>query len=378
MSATCVSPAKRSSVNASSGRPELGVVDTRRVAGDDAERLEAVDPALDRRRREAARAGRCRPASRRASRVQQVDDLDDRSRRLASAASPRKKRTRMRPSRRAILRAGRRLRSRLASAPRGSVASSAHAAPPRPDSAAERDAVDSRCSTPCSGACSGSRRASSTTPTRCARRRPGVKVGGHQASSASMVSIMTALYFAHLRAPDRVSVKPHAAPVLHAINYLLGRLDASLPDRAARVRRAAELPEPGQGPRPGRLLDRLGRHRRDRDALERARPPLRRRPLRRPPGRPPGRAASATPSSTRARSGRRSSIRWSPRLGEVLWIVDLNRQSLDRVVPDIAAGRIGAMFEAAGWQTITVKYGRRLRELFARAAARRCASASTR
>ena len=38
-----------------------------------------------------------------------------------------------------------------------------------------------------------------------------------------------------------------------------------------------------------------------------------------------------------------------PRLGEVLWIVDLNRQSLDRVVPDIAAGRIAAMFEAAGW-----------------------------
>src|ERR1700710_303098 len=53
----------------------------------------------------------------------------------------------------------------------------------------------------------------------------GVKVGGHQASSASMVSIMTALWFAHLRAPDRVSVKPHASPVLHAINYLLGELD---------------------------------------------------------------------------------------------------------------------------------------------------------
>ena len=59
------------------------------------------------------------------------------------------------------------------------------------------------------------------------RRTPsGVKVGGHQASSASMVSIMTALYFAHLRGSDRVSVKPHAAPVLHAINYLLGLLDA--------------------------------------------------------------------------------------------------------------------------------------------------------
>src|ERR1700723_1477514 len=55
----------------------------------------------------------------------------------------------------------------------------------------------------------------------------GVKVGGHQASSASMVSIMTSLWFAHLRANDRVSVKPHASPVLHAINYLLGELDES-------------------------------------------------------------------------------------------------------------------------------------------------------
>jgi pyruvate dehydrogenase E1 component len=55
--------------------------------------------------------------------------------------------------------------------------------------------------------------------------RDGLKVGGHQASSASMASIMTALWFEHLRAPDRVSVKPHASPVLHAIEYLLGKLD---------------------------------------------------------------------------------------------------------------------------------------------------------
>src|SRR6201993_3709346 len=55
----------------------------------------------------------------------------------------------------------------------------------------------------------------------------GLKVGGHQASSASMVSIMTSLWFRHLRADDRVSVKPHASPVLHAINYLLGELDES-------------------------------------------------------------------------------------------------------------------------------------------------------
>ena len=49
------------------------------------------------------------------------------------------------------------------------------------------------------------------------------------------------------------------------------------------------------------------------------------------------------------------------RLGEVMWVVDLNRQSLDRVVPDIAAGRLAAMFEAAGWHTVMVKYGPRLR-----------------
>jgi pyruvate dehydrogenase E1 component len=53
----------------------------------------------------------------------------------------------------------------------------------------------------------------------------GVKVGGHQASSASITSIMTALWFEHLRGQDRVSVKPHASPVLHAIEYLLGQLD---------------------------------------------------------------------------------------------------------------------------------------------------------
>lgn len=50
----------------------------------------------------------------------------------------------------------------------------------------------------------------------------GIKVGGHQASSASMVSIMTALYFTALRPEDRVAVKPHASPVFHAMQYLMG------------------------------------------------------------------------------------------------------------------------------------------------------------
>ena len=50
----------------------------------------------------------------------------------------------------------------------------------------------------------------------------GLKVGGHQASSASIISIMVALYFKVLQSEDRVAVKPHAAPVFHSIQYLLG------------------------------------------------------------------------------------------------------------------------------------------------------------
>src|SRR6266705_1777935 len=53
--------------------------------------------------------------------------------------------------------------------------------------------------------------------------RDGLKVGGHQASSASVATLMTALYFDVLRPQDRVAVKPHASPVFHAIQYLLGQ-----------------------------------------------------------------------------------------------------------------------------------------------------------
>ena len=51
----------------------------------------------------------------------------------------------------------------------------------------------------------------------------GLKVGGHQASSASLATIMTALYFDVLRPQDRVAVKPHASPIFHAIQYVLGK-----------------------------------------------------------------------------------------------------------------------------------------------------------
>ncbi len=53
-------------------------------------------------------------------------------------------------------------------------------------------------------------------------------------------------------------------------------------------------------------------------------------------------------------------------LGELLWVVDLNRQSLDRVVPDIQIDRLQAMFEAGGWEVVTLKWGRFISELFTR------------
>ncbi|MEU9456237.1 pyruvate dehydrogenase [Streptomyces sp. NPDC048277] len=193
----------------------------------------------------------------------------------------------------------------------------------------------------------------------------GMKVGGHQASSASMTSIMTALWFHTLNADDRVSVKPHASPVLHAINYLMGTLDESYLTTLRAFGGLQSYPSRSKDPDPvdystgsvgigataplwgtiarryvedhfggagkGRQFSLLGDAELDEGAIwEAVQDPM---------------VAS---------------------LGEVVWVVDLNRQSLDRIVPGIAADRLQGMFAAAGWQVITLKYGHRLRELFAR------------
>ena len=107
-----------------------------------------------------------------------------------------------------------------------------------------------------------------------------VKVGGHQASSASMVSALTALYFAHLDGPDRVSVKPHASPAFHAIQYLLGHLDRSYLTRPSARGGLQSYPSRTQGPGRGRLRDRLRRPGRRGPPVRGGGPPLRRRPLR--------------------------------------------------------------------------------------------------
>jgi pyruvate dehydrogenase E1 component len=193
----------------------------------------------------------------------------------------------------------------------------------------------------------------------------GVKVGGHQASSASIVSIMTALWFQHLRAPDRVSVKPHASPVLHAIEYLLGELD---PKYLTTLREFGGLQS-----YPSRLKDPVPTDFSTGSVGIGATAPiwsaLAHRYVAGHFDVPQGGRQIALLGDAELDEG----ACWEalvdpivPQLGEVMWIVDLNRQSLDRVVPDIAYGRLAGMFEAAGWHAITVKYGRRLQELFAR------------
>jgi pyruvate dehydrogenase E1 component len=189
----------------------------------------------------------------------------------------------------------------------------------------------------------------------------GVKVGGHQSSSASLVSILTTLWFRHLRAEDRVSVKPHAAPVLHAVNYLLGELDASYLERLRDFGGLQSYPSRVKDPDPvdystgsvgiGATAPIWG-------AMAR---------------RYVGTAGSGRQYSLVGDAELDEGAVWEAvldpnvgELGEIVWVVDLNRQSLDRVVPDIAADKLSGLFAAAGWQVITVKYGRRLQQLFAR------------
>ncbi|SCF40151.1 pyruvate dehydrogenase E1 component [Micromonospora purpureochromogenes] len=193
----------------------------------------------------------------------------------------------------------------------------------------------------------------------------GVKVGGHQASSASLVTAMTALWFAHLDAEDRVAVKPHASPVFHAIQYLLGNLDRSyLPKLRAR---GGLQSYPSRTKDPDEVDFSTGSvglgaaaplfaavTRRYVDAHFGARPHSRFVALIGDAELDEGNIweAVADPATTG--------------LGNVMWLVDFNRQSLDRVVPGIRINQWRGQFEAAGWHVVEVKYGRKLAEAYAR------------
>ncbi len=182
------------------------------------------------------------------------------------------------------------------------------------------------------------------------------KVGGHQASSASVVTILTALYFQFLKSGDRTSIKPHASPAFHACQYLLGRLDR---------RYLTTLRELGG-------LQSYPSRTKDPDPVDFSTGSV---------------GLGAVAPVFAALAGRYSELKFGKvtsnrfislmgdaeldegnvwetvaeeaiqGLGNVIWIVDLNRQSLDRVIPGIKAARLKALFAGAGWTVLEAKYG---------------------
>ena len=199
-------------------------------------------------------------------------------------------------------------------------------------------------------------------------KRDGLKVGGHQASSSSVSTLMTALYFDVLRPQDRVAVKPHASPVFHAIQYLLGRQTR---ERLERFRAFG-----GAQAYPSRTKDRddvdfstgsvgLGVAMTSFAALVRDYVRLK--------------GFAEGPAST----GRMIAVAGDAEFDEgnifealvesmkhdirdVWWIIDYNRQSLDAVIPDRFFHRLDYMFRGMDWRVITLKYGRLLEQAFAR------------
>jgi pyruvate dehydrogenase E1 component len=193
----------------------------------------------------------------------------------------------------------------------------------------------------------------------------GLKVGGHQASSASIVTLMTALWLEQLGPEDRVSVKPHASPVLHALEYLLGQLDATY---LTTLREFGGLQS-----YPSRLKDPVPADYSTGSVGIGATAPIWGAIARRYVNTQFGTGGAGRQWSLVGDAELDEGAVWEAvldpmvaELGEVVWIVDLNRQSLDRVVPTMGATRLQGMFAAAGWQVLTVKYGALLEELFTR------------
>jgi pyruvate dehydrogenase E1 component len=198
------------------------------------------------------------------------------------------------------------------------------------------------------------------------RPKDEVKVGGHQASSASMVSIMTALYFHALRPEDRVAVKPHASPVFHAMQYLMGN---ELLEKLRRFRGYG-----GAQSYPSRTKDTddvdfstgsvgLGVAVTAFASLVQdylaAKPWAAKRPL--------GRMVALVGDAELDEGNIYECLQegWKHDLRNVWWIIDYNRQSLDGVVREGLWQRIEAIFGAFGWEVVRLKHGALQRAAFA-------------
>jgi pyruvate dehydrogenase E1 component len=186
----------------------------------------------------------------------------------------------------------------------------------------------------------------------------GLKVGGHQASCASMVSLMTALYFATLRPQDRVAVKPHASPLFHAIQYLLGNQTREKLENFRGFGGAQSYPSRtkdvddvdfstgsvGLGVAITAFASLMQDYVRSKNWSSDA---------------PEGRMVALVGDAEMDEGNVYECLLegWKHGLRNTWWIVDYNRQSLDGVVREGLYDRIEKTFRTFGWEIVTLKYG---------------------
>src|SRR6266571_3663228 len=190
----------------------------------------------------------------------------------------------------------------------------------------------------------------------------GVKVGGHQASSASVVSLLTALYFDALRSDDLVAVKAHASPAFYAAQYLRGRLSAGALRELRSFGGLQAYPSRRKNPE---VVD-LSTGSMGLGAVQATFGALASRYIVDHFGtRTPGRVIVMVGDAELDEGNVWEALAEEAvqGLGRVLWIVDVNRQALDRVIPDARTRQLGAMFSSCGWRVIELRWGRRLRAL---------------
>jgi pyruvate dehydrogenase E1 component len=194
----------------------------------------------------------------------------------------------------------------------------------------------------------------------------GVKVGGHQASSASLAAVMTALYFRVLRPEDRVAVKPHASPAFHAIQYLLGNQDRAQLERFRGFGGAQSYPSRtkdaddvdfstgsgGLGVAITAFASMVQDYLKARDWMGEW---------------PAGRMVALLGDAELDEGNVFECLLegWKHDLRNCWWVIDYNRQSLDSVVSDALFQKHADVFRALGWEVVTVKYGKRLQAAFA-------------
>ena len=199
-------------------------------------------------------------------------------------------------------------------------------------------------------------------------RRDGLKVGGHQASSASVATLMTALYFDVLRPEDRVAVKPHASPVFHAIQYLFGRQSRERLERfrglggaqayPSRTKDADDVDFSTGSVGLGVAMTAFAAMTRDYLRLK----GLLNEP--RSTGRMVAVAGDAEFDEGNIFEALLEAMKHDVR--GLWWIVDYNRQSLDAVIADRFFHRLDYTFRGMDWRVVTLKYGKLLSAAFGR------------